>query len=111
MSERPPPWEDMSTSEDWSDEERLSAARQMRLHLEQQDSLADELGLSGAQLEAVQMIRKHGHRQAYKAAKLLAQVGGRVTKSEDADDYYQEVLATVRVYRSGLPGWRRLFGV
>lgn len=111
MSERPPPWEDMGTSEGWSDEELLHASRQTGAYLEAQDRLAGELGLSRAQFEALQMIREHGHRQAYKAAKHLAQVGGTALGSEDAGRHFQEVLEVVCAYRDQLPAWRRLLGI
>ena len=101
----------MGTSEDWGAEERVNAARQMRQYLQQQHSLAAETGLTRAQFEALQMIREHGHRQAYKAAKHLAQIGGRALNSEDAGSHFQDVLAAVAEYRSQLPGWRRVLGV
>lgn len=111
MPERPPPWEDLGTSEGWSDEDRLQAARQMFAFLDVQDRRAQELGLTRAQLEALQMIQEHGHRQAYKAAKHLAQVGGSIVRSGDADRHFQEVLEVVRAYRQQLPRWRRVLGV
>jgi hypothetical protein len=101
----------MGTSEGWSADERTDAARQMRGYLEQQSNAAASLGLSSAQFEALEMIREHGHRQAYKAAKHLAQIGGRVLNSEDAGTHFEDVLAAVSEYRSQLPGWRRLLGV
>jgi hypothetical protein len=83
----------------------------MGAYLEAQDRLAQELGLGRAEFEALQMIREHGHRQAYRAAKHLAQVGGQIVGSEDSDRHFKEVLEAVRAYRAQLPAWRRLLGI
>ena len=90
------------------------------------EALAEETGTPKAAIEAMSLVREHGHRRARSIAYhvLLAEVGYRVAVVESGGypieageqeqvtrgDYQREVLRWIDEYRSMLPRWRRFLG-